>query len=269
MRVSPSLTYSTPRTRLPSGSTRMRFACAPTRSSTFGMRERRLEAASLGVHLAAARIGKRVPWRRRALQPRFDVDAERQRERMEANALQASANGGDRRFVGDRRNADRAPNAWAPSDRRRSRRAPDRAPRRGSTTAPSPRREMASRGVAPSASSAGSEILRPIASEDRAVELRVAADVIVIAGIEGRARAVDPRLLRTIDAALEDRARVPRVGTVGQRTWPRSRMTMRAPDGASPAASVAPPMPEPMMTMSTVVRARHVPRHQSRHVAFG
>ena len=68
-----------------------------------GVGERDLEAAGLGVHLAAAGVGISVPWGRRALQPSLDVDAERQRERMQAGAPQPLANLGDRRFVGDRR----------------------------------------------------------------------------------------------------------------------------------------------------------------------
>ena len=215
------------------------------------MRERRLEAAGLGVHLAAARIGKRVPRRRRALQPGFDVDAERQRERMQADALHALANGGDRRFVGDRRM--RIGRRMRGLGRIVAERAAHLIERLGAAVpglhllvGERPARRRAFRELG------GGEILRPIADQDRAVELRVAADVIVIAGIERRARAVDPRLLGTKNAALKDRARVARVGTVRQRTSPRSRMRMRAPVGASPAASVAPPMPEPMMTTSTV-----------------
>ncbi len=62
----------------------------------------------------------------------------------------------------------------------------------------------------------GSEVLRPVAGQNGAIELGGAADIIVIAGIEWRAGAVDPRLVGTIDAALENRARVTRVGTIGE-----------------------------------------------------
>lgn len=60
------------------------------------------------------------------------------------------------------------------------------------------------------------EVLRPVAGQNGAIELAVAADVIVIAGIERRARAVDPCLLRAINAALENCARVSRVRAVGK-----------------------------------------------------
>ncbi len=60
------------------------------------------------------------------------------------------------------------------------------------------------------------EVLRAIADQHRAVELGVAADIIVVAGIERLARAVDPGLLRAEDAALEDRARVARLRRVEQ-----------------------------------------------------
>ena len=48
------------------------------------MGERFFEAAALRVHLAVPGVGKCVPRRFRALQPFVDVDAERQRERVQA-----------------------------------------------------------------------------------------------------------------------------------------------------------------------------------------
>lgn len=55
-----------------------------------GIRQRFFDAADLGVHLAVPGVGKRVPRRFPALQPFVEVDAERQGERVQADALQAS-----------------------------------------------------------------------------------------------------------------------------------------------------------------------------------
>src|SRR5215472_13018287 len=60
------------------------------------------------------------------------------------------------------------------------------------------------------------KILRAIPDQDRAVELRIAADVIVVARVEGASRAVEPGLLRPEHAALKDGARVARGGAVAK-----------------------------------------------------
>ncbi len=60
----------------------------------------------------------------------------------------------------------------------------------------------------------GREILGAIADQHGAIELRIAADVVVIAGMEGVTRPVDPRLFRPEDPTLKDGARVARVGGV-------------------------------------------------------
>src|SRR4029077_6043424 len=47
-------------------------------------------------------------------------------------------------------------------------------------------------------------------------------------------------------------ARASRASTLSRSRAPRSRMRIRAPVGARPAANVAPPMPDPTIRMSTV-----------------
>src|SRR5215469_8958454 len=60
------------------------------------------------------------------------------------------------------------------------------------------------------------KILRAIPDQDRAVELRVTPDIIVVARVEGASCAVEPGLLRPENAALKDGARVARVGAVAK-----------------------------------------------------
>src|SRR5690606_10315212 len=60
------------------------------------------------------------------------------------------------------------------------------------------------------------EILGPIAQQDRTIELGIAADIGVVAGVEGRAGNVAPGLVRLEMRALEDRSGVAGLGTVRQ-----------------------------------------------------
>ena len=95
------------------------------------------------------------------------------------------------------------------------------------------------------------EVPRPITEQDGAVELRVAADIVVVAGIEGSAGSVEPGSSggkRPAEKLPGRRAH----RLVPRRRAPRSRMIIWAPVGARPAAAVAPPIPEPMIRMSTV-----------------
>lgn len=52
------------------------------------------------------------------------------------------------------------------------------------------------------------KILTPIADQHRAVEFGIAADIVIIAGIERRTTGLVPQLLRTKEPALENGARV-------------------------------------------------------------
>ena len=65
--------------------------------------QRRSQRYALGVHLAEAGVGECVPTGLAVLQPGLDIDAERQRSRMQAEGLQLLASAGDRRLVGHRR----------------------------------------------------------------------------------------------------------------------------------------------------------------------
>ncbi len=93
------------------------------------------------------------------------------------------------------------------------------------------------------------KILAAIADQHRAKEFGVAADIVVVAGIEWRTAGLVPELLRAKEALLENGARVAVFRPVRE-MLPASRMRMSAPDTARPAAIVAPPIPDPMMTIS-------------------
>src|SRR5208337_1818909 len=54
------------------------------------------------------------------------------------------------------------------------------------------------------------KVLRAISEEDSAIELRISADIVIVAGVEAIANAVDPELLRSEDPTQEDGAGVPR-----------------------------------------------------------
>ncbi len=134
---------------------------------------------------------------------------------MQTGAYQSGAHLGDRRFVGDRRV--RVGRRMGRLGRIVAERAANLVQRFGAAVprlhlriGERPARRRAARMLD------GIEVLRPISGQNGAIKLGGASDVIVGAGIEWRAGAVDPRLVRTIDAALENRARVSRVRTVGE-----------------------------------------------------
>ena len=95
------------------------------------------------------------------------------------------------------------------------------------------------------------KILRAVSQKDRTVELRVAANIVIIAGIKGfalRRRSTFPvGGTRRAERSLEES----RASAQSRSRAPRSRINMLAPLGASPAAHVAPPIPDPTISMST------------------
>ena len=93
------------------------------------------------------------------------------------------------------------------------------------------------------------EIFPTVAKENRAVELRVAADKVVVAGTERLAARFAPRLAGPEMAFQENCARIARFGDCRE---PLAALqdSDRCAAAASPAAIVAPPMPEPTMTTS-------------------
>src|ERR1700722_11842616 len=62
------------------------------------------------------------------------------------------------------------------------------------------------------------KILRAVSQKDRAVELRVAANIVIIAGIKGFPCAVDPPFLWQEHTALKDRSRIAGVTRV-PKSW--------------------------------------------------
>ena len=94
------------------------------------------------------------------------------------------------------------------------------------------------------------EILAAVADQHRAVEFRVAADIVVVAGVERRARRSRTRS-PSAGNGRAGRSPAGRGSPAGRRDARRLRGSgCRRRSPASPAATVAPPMPEPMMTMS-------------------
>ena len=85
--------------------------------------------------------------------------------------------------------------------------------------------------------------------EDRAVELRVAADEVLLVGAEGIAVLVDPLLAAEVALLEEHLLGVPVLGLAGQVTAALEQQDALA-GGARRCASVPPPAPVPMMMTS-------------------
>jgi len=93
------------------------------------------------------------------------------------------------------------------------------------------------------------EVALAQAEKDRPVELRVAADEVLLVGREARAVLVDPLLVGQVAVLVEDLVASQFSGSRGR--WPpRSSSRTRLPDGASRCASVPPPAPLPMTMTS-------------------
>ncbi len=130
----------------------------------------------------------------------------------------------DRRLVGHRRKGIGRRMARLGAGPNPARRAPGRAPRRAHTRARARRNRTASPASRRRDSSIGREVLGAVADQHRAVEFRVAADVIVVAGVEWlrpRRRAKSPPGERR--RAGRSRARRAFCGLSAKRA-PRSRM---------------------------------------------
>ncbi len=100
----------------------------------------------------------------------------------------------------------------------------------------------------------GGEIFAAIAQQHGPIEFRIAADIVVVAGIEGLAVAIQPLLLRP-EMRLAEMASASRSAEEGVSLSPFSTIRIRLPVGASWAASVAPPIPEPTIMMSASLMA--------------
>ena len=166
---------------------------------------------ALGVHLAQAGVRERVPAGLAALQPGLDVDAERQRRRMKAEAFQLLTSTGNRRLVGHRREG--VGNGMVRLGRVLAQRAANLEELLGLgipglelVIGDRPRRRDAAEMLHLG------KVFLAVADEHRAVEFRVAADIIIIAGVEEPAAGLAPHLLRAEMAAPEDGGGVARLG---------------------------------------------------------
>src|SRR6266700_3494914 len=177
--------------------------------------ERTSDPAGLRIHLAVSGVGERIPRRLGAQQPFVDVDAKRQRKRVEAGAFEALTRRRDRRLVRDRaerirRRMVRLSVVEAQGATHVVKLLGTRVPGLQFIIGQGPTRRravpMRDRG----------EVLGAIADEHRPVELGVATDEIIVAGIEGLSCSIEPQFLGTEHAALEDRVRVARGVAVEQ-----------------------------------------------------
>ncbi|ACP27040.1 needs to be deleted [Sinorhizobium fredii NGR234] len=156
------------------------------------------------IHLAVETVRMCIPGRLALGEPAVDIDAERQRIGVHTDRCQALANLGDRRLI-----------------RHRPVRIVVRMRWFGRVLAQPPTHliEFLRLGVPRLELLVGKrpggrdafevahllEVLAAVAGEHRAVEFRVAADIVVVAGVEAGAARLVPGLLRPEMAALEDR----------------------------------------------------------------
>ena len=167
----------------------------------------------LGIHLAAAGVGKCVPRCAPLGQPPLDIHPQRQARRMQPDTLQPPSQIGNRRLVRHRREIIAARMA-------RLRRVLTQDPahliqllglrivrlKRVIADRPTlrPATHMAQR----------PKILGPIPDQHRAIQLGIAARDIVIARVERLALAVQPVLIRAKMPITEDRQSIARFGRI-------------------------------------------------------
>ena len=184
-----------------------------------GVLQRQRKAHGFRVHLAAAGVRKGIPWRAPLGQPAVDIHPQRQRGRVQPHARQTAAQVGDGGFVRD------GGKGIGARMRRFGRVLADLAahliegfgllvPRLQRVIAKGP----AGRRALDMAQ--GGEILRAVADQHGAVEFRIPAAIVIIAGVEGRARRVQPFLVGAEMAAGKDRVGVARLGRVFQPVAP-------------------------------------------------
>ena len=167
------------------------------------VRERLLQCARLRVHLARSGVGVTVPRGPSSLQPAVDVDTEGEGERMQSLPLQPFANARDRRFVGDRRmrvrrRMGRLGRILTEAPAHPVERLRPAVPRLQLLVGKGPCRRHAPR-VRPRL-----EVLAPEAEQRGPVHLRVAADEVEVAGVEGSSVPVPPLLPRAEPVLHED-----------------------------------------------------------------
>ena len=157
----------------------------------------------LRVDLARARVRESIPARLRPLQPGVDIDRQRQGRRMHARLLQPAANRGHRRLVGNRRISI---GFFVRRLRRVARGGTAHAKNLLGRVIPGRKRFIGKRPAGRCAVHMATrrKILAAVAIHDRAEELRVAADIVVVAGQETFAVRAQPLLGRTVKTLLED-----------------------------------------------------------------
>ena len=169
------------------------------------MRQGLCDPHRLGVQLAGPGIGIGVPGRLPALQPLIQIHAQRQRGRMQAHPGQAPAQIGDGRFIGHRAEG------IAPRMRRFCRVFAQLAAHLIHLFGALVEGLQRLIGQRPAGGCAlqmaqGSEIFAAVAQQHGPVEFRIAADIVVIAGVEGPTLSVQPGFRRAEMATLEDGA---------------------------------------------------------------
>ena len=114
----------------------------------------------------------------------------------------------------------------------------------------------------------GAEILSTVADQHRAVEFRVAADIVIVARVERRSIGREPGFVRT-EVTARNIAPSLRASAQSTTRSPRSRITIRLPVGASAAARVAPRCPSRQSRCPgrPSSRASHL-SHRSKATAF-
>ena len=169
------------------------------------MRQGLRDPHRFGIQLAGPGIGIGVPGRLSALQPLIQIHAQRQRGRMQAHPGQAPAQIGDGRFIGHRAEG------IAPRMRRFCRVFAQLAAHLihlFGALVEGLQRLIGQRpaGGCPLQMAQGSEIFAAVAQQHGPVEFRIAADIVVIAGVEGPTLSVQPGFRRAEMATLENGA---------------------------------------------------------------
>ena len=178
------------------------------------MPQRLRDAHGFRVHLGAGRVRKGVPWRLGTFQPAVEIHPQRQVRGVQPDPAQTRAQVRDLGLVGHRRVREGG----------RARRVgriipcPAHLEHRLGAGIPGFIVLVAHRpaGGGPAHVADRAEILGPVSDQHRAVELGIAADVVIVAGVEGPALAVQPAFLGAEPPVAEDRLRVAAMGRVGQ-----------------------------------------------------